>query len=315
MAVFTRVSESAIARHLERYGLPAPDIVNGIAEGTENTNYKLLVAGKRYILTLFEGRTAESDLPYFLALMDHVASKGLPAPRPIPTLDGAVLTELAERPAALISFLPGRPNMDPGANDAARAGATLARFHAAARDFPRTRPNTMGPKSWHEMAEEAGAALDRFGEGAREDVDGALRLIEAAWPRRLPQGTVHADLFPDNLLLDHGTPSGIIDFYFACTDFLAYDLAVSMNAYGPEAGDVDETNADALLGGYQSVRPLEPAEKQSLRLLLLGSALRFFLTRAVDNIFAPESALYTPKPPSPWLRLMRHHLRALEGTT
>ncbi|GGY44235.1 homoserine kinase [Parvularcula lutaonensis] len=312
MAVFTDVSEAEIASFLAGYGLPAPDAVTGIAEGTENTNYKVMAGGRRFILTLYEARVNVADLPYFLSLMDEVAGAGLPAARPIRTLKGERLQAIAGRPAALIEFLPGRPNMDPSPRDAETAGSFLARFHRTTAHSSLHRPNTMGMTSWREMTARAGDALDRFGEGVRTELAETLKLLARFWPVGLPKGPIHADLFPDNLLLDHGEVSGIIDFYFACTDFFAYDLAITMNAYTPETGALDLTNAEAVLSGYDETYKLTDAERSALPVLLCGSALRFFLTRATDNIFAPESTLYTPKDPLPWLRLMRHHRARLE---
>lgn len=310
MAVFTEVTDAEVAAFLEPYGLPAPDMVTGIAEGIENTNYKLLTGGRRYILTLYEARVAIEDLPYFLALMDAVAEAGLPAPRPVRTKAGDRLKALKGRPAALIEFLPGRPEMNPSPLDAERAGAFLARFHRVTEGIGLHRPNSMGHASWRAMASRAGAALDRFGAGVDGEIGRALGRLRQHWPTDLPRGPIHADLFPDNLLLDHGEVSGVIDFYFACTDFFAYDLAISMNAYTPEAGEVAPDNAIALRRGYESVRPLSEAETKALPVLLAGSAMRFFLTRAVDAIFLPEGALYRGKDPLPWLRLLRHHLRS-----
>lgn len=312
MAVFTDVSEAEIASFLKAYGLPAPDAVTGIAEGTENTNFKLLTGGRRFILTVYEARVDIADLPYFLSLMDEVAEAGLPAARPIRTLTGERLQVLAGKPAALIEFLPGRPNMAPSPEDAKNAGAFLARFHQTTAHSSLHRPNTMALASWRAMTARAGSELDRFGEGVAEETEETIRLLSRFWPVGLPKGPIHADLFPDNLLLDHGEVSGIIDFYFACTDFFAYDLAITMNAYTPETQGLDLANAEAVLAGYDAVYQLTEAERQALPALLCGSALRFFLTRATDNIFAPQSTLYTPKDPLPWLRLMRHHRAQVE---
>lgn len=307
MAVFTEVSEAQVAGFLARYGLSAPDAVTGIAEGIENTNYKVMAGGKRYILTLYEARVDPADLPYFLALMDEVATNGLPAAKPLRMLTGENLGELGGRPAALIEFLPGRPNMEPSPKDAFKAGQVMAKFHAAAAGLKVERPNSMGIASWKAMAARAGDALDQFGEGTAEEIAETIALIEAQWPSGLPKGQIHADLFPDNLLLDHGDVSGVIDFYFACTEFFAYDLAIGMNAYTPEVGARTFDNAAAMRAGYEDVRPLLGAEAAALPLFLTASALRFFMTRASDQIFAPDVALYTPKDPLPWLALMRHH--------
>lgn len=312
MAVFTEVSDSDVCGFLEAYGRPTPDAVTPIAEGTENTNYKILSGGHRYILTLYEARVAVEDLPYFLGLMDDVAAAGLPSARPVRTLEGDRLMALKGRPAALIEFLPGRPATTPDTDDARRAGAFLAEFHKVTTGIDRHRPNSMGPASWRKMAARAGDALDRFGDGTAAEVRATLALLKERWPANCPRGPIHADLFPDNLLLDHDEVSGIIDFYFACTDYFAYDLAISMNAYTPETGDLDLANAEAIRRGYESIRPLTDEERDAMPALLCGSALRFFLTRATDQIFPPENSLYTPKDPLPWLRLLRHHRAQLE---
>ncbi|MEM0927690.1 MAG: homoserine kinase [Pseudomonadota bacterium] len=315
MAVFTEVSDDDVARFLRGYGLPAPDSVTGIAEGIENTNYKIMAGGVRYILTIYEARVDRADLPYFLGLMDHAASAGVPTARPIRTLDGEHLSKIHGKAAALIEFLPGRPNMQPDEDAARRAGVCLARFHQATSDFGMTRPNSMGMTTWRALADRAGARFEELHEGAAAEVENVMADLTRLWPSAGAQGTIHADLFPDNLLLDHGEPSGLIDFYFACTDLLAYDLAISMNAYTLEDRDLDMTNASAVREGYETIRPLNEDEATALPIFLCGSALRIFLTRAVDKLFPPEGAVYVGKDPLPWLRLVRHHHRQMmEGS-
>jgi homoserine kinase type II len=314
MAVFTEVTPEQAERFLAAYGLPPLDAITGIPQGTENTNYKILAGGKRYILTLYESRVDEADLPYFLSLMSFAADHGLPAARALADRDGRRLSRLNGRPAALISFVPGAPKMDPDTESSYRSGACLARFHLATRPFEGTRLNSMGPDVWRDLAATAGEGLDRFGDGVADEVAGTLDMLASDWPDGLPEGTVHGDWFPDNILLEHGEGevTGLIDFYFACTERLAYDLAIAMNAYTKETGELDLQNARALRAGYESVRPLTKAEAEALRGLLCGSALRFFLTRAVDLLAHRGEVLYKPKDPLPWLRLMRHHRARLE---
>ena len=311
MAVFTEVTDDEVAALLYGYGLPAPDAVTGIAEGIENTNFKVLAGGVRYILTIYEARVARSDLPYFLSLMDHAAAAGVPSARPIRTLEGAYLSEIQGKAAALIEFVSGRPNMRPDPAAAKRAGICLAVFHQATEDFSQERPNSMGLATWRALAEKAGARFEDLASGLAKEIETVIADLSAQWPKLGLKGTIHADLFPDNLLLDHGEPSGLIDFYFACTDYLAYDLAMSMNAYTLEDEDLDFTNAEALKSGYQTIRPLSTEEEAALPIFLCGSALRIFLTRAVDLLFPPDSAVYVGKDPLPWLRLVRHHHRAM----
>ena len=312
MAVFTQVSHTDVEAFLAAYGLPAPEAVTGIAEGIENTNYKIMAGGTRYILTLYEARVDPTDLPYFLALMEEVAGAGLPAAKALRMKDGTNLGTLNGRPAALIEFLSGRPNMAPTPQDARKAGRVMAQFHHAAAGLKTNRPNSMGLSSWKALAARAGSELNRFGEELEAEISATIRTLEERWPSNLPRGQIHADLFPDNLLLDHGDVSGVIDFYFACTDDLAYDLAIGMNAYTPETSERNFDNAAAMLDGYQEIRPLSDDEHKALPVLLTGSALRFFMTRAVDSIFPPDVDLYTPKDPLPWLGLMRHHRKELE---
>ncbi|MEE4209649.1 MAG: homoserine kinase [Parvularcula sp.] len=314
MAVFTEVKPVEAQRFLSAYGLPPLDAINGIAQGTENTNYKILAGGKRYILTLFEDRVAAEDLPYFLSLMSYAADQGLPAAWALADREGNRLSTLNGRPAALISFVPGGPKMNPDPDSSYRSGAMLARFHAAMSGFSGKRPNSMGPPVWYELIERAGSGIERFGDGMEKDISDTFDLLDRHWPKDLPLGTIHGDWFPDNILLEHGEGevTGLIDFYFACTEFLAYDLAIAMNAYTSEEGAVDLENARALRRGYESVRPLSRQEKEALPLLLCGSALRFFLTRAVDLLEHQGEVLYKPKDPLPWLRLMRHHRSQLE---
>ncbi|MEO1042528.1 MAG: homoserine kinase [Pseudomonadota bacterium] len=311
MAVFTEVTKEDVALFLKAYGLSAPEAVTGIAEGIENTNYKVQVGGTPYILTIYEARVDRDDLPYFLGLMDHAASADVPTARPIRTADGAYLSTIKGKAAALIEFMPGRPNMVPGPDDARRAGMCLAQFHQATHDFVPTRPNSMGMAMWQELAAKAGARFDELGQGVAAEIEKVIDDLAAHWPQSGEKATIHADLFPDNLLLNQGEPSGLIDFYFACTDFLAYDLAMSMNAYTLEDRKLDFANAEAVREGYSAVRPLGADDQASLPLFLCASALRIFLTRAVDKLFPPESAVYVGKDPLPWLRLVRHHHRAM----
>ncbi|MBB4658748.1 homoserine kinase [Parvularcula dongshanensis] len=310
MAVYTHVPEDELTRFLASYGLPPASVFKGIAEGVENSNYLLEAGGQRLILTLYEKRVAPADLPYFLALMDHVADAGLPAARPLTAKDGERLRELCGRPAALITFVRGVSPDRPSPAQARVCGEALARLHAATGDFEPTRRNDLGAEDWPRLTGALMPRADEIQSGLSEELPRLLASACGALPQGLPTGTIHADLFPDNLLLTEGEVTGIIDFYFACTGPLAYDLAVSMNAWTPEPqtdAPIDTRNARALLEGYESVRPLAAAEREALPTLLTGAALRFFLTRAHDWLHRVPGALTRIKDPLPYLRLMRHH--------
>ncbi len=304
MAVYTRVDAAALVDFLARFDLPAPTVFKGIAEGVENSNYLLETSGTRYILTLYEKRVDPADLPYFLGLMDHVVAKGVPAARPIRDRDGDILQTLCGRPAALISFVEGTSPDTPSPAQAKAAGAALAELHQATADFSKTRPNSLSVEGWQQLATDIGADLDRFEPGLTHEIGEAIQHLAEAWPHQLPAGTIHADLFPDNVLFLDDEVSGMIDFYFACTDLYAYDLAISMNAWIPEETHAPEL-ARAFREGYERVRPLSSDEAAALPTLLQGAALRFFLTRAYDWLNQVPGSLVRVKDPLPYLRLMR----------
>ena len=311
MAVYTPVLPADLAAFLARYDLPPADRFEGIAGGIENTNYRVWTGGRRLILTLYEGRTALGDLPYFLALMKHVAEAGASAAAPLRDADGDALGELSGRPAALVVHLDGADVTEPGPAEAFAAGQSLAVFHRASADFAPVRANDHGPVAWTEAAARLGADLDRVQAGAAAFVPARIAALTADWPEGLPRGTIHADLFPDNVLFEGGAGepavSGIIDLYFACTDALAYDIAIAMAAWTPEGmGMPDPSNARALRAGYESLRPLTDAEAAALPRLIEGAAWRFFLTRAEDWLSPREAVAGRIKDPLPFLSLARH---------
>ena len=310
MAVYTPVTDADLTAFLAGYGLPPAARFEGIAGGIENTNYRVWAGGRRLILTLYEGRTALGDLPYFLGLMAHVARAGASAAAPLTDLGGQTLGSLSGRPAALVTHLDGADIAEPGPDAAWAAGRALGALHLAARDFAQVRPNGFGPDEWARAAGALGADLDRLGPGVADEARGRAAALRARWPD-LPRGTIHADLFPDNVLFADGDDrprvSGIIDLYFACTDALAYDLAIAMAAWTPEGtGRPDPANAHAMRAGYEAVRPLRPAEVDALPRLMEGAAWRFFLTRAEDWLAPRDAIAGRAKDPLPFLTLARH---------
>lgn len=310
MAVYTQVSDSELATYLSEYRLGLPLAFKGIAEGVENTNYYLETTTGRYILTLFEKRVAPEDLPYFIALKRHLSRKNFPCPKPIENKAGEALGTLAGRPALIISFLDGLSPKEPKAAHCFGVGAGLARMHAALSDFEPARPNTLGPAEWPRLWQGRETGANALQEGLAVDISADLEAIHSARPQSLilPRGTIHADLFPDNAFFMGDALSGVIDFYFACTDALAYDLAICLNAWAFSAqGDYNTTKGAALIEGYQSVRRLEPAELDALPLLARGAALRFFLTRLIDWSDTPEDALVKPKNPLDYAARLAFH--------
>ncbi|MEL6210883.1 MAG: homoserine kinase, partial [Pseudomonadota bacterium] len=305
MAVYTHVDDEQLAAFLAAYDLGAPRAFKGIAEGVENSNYYLETEAGRYILTLFERRADPEDLPYFMALKRHLAGNGFPCPQPVAGLDGAVLRPLAGRTAVLVTFLDGLSPRTPNVRQCRALGAGLARMHQALADFPMTRRNSLGPWAWRGLWAGRASHAEELEPGLSGEIDGDLAAIQGAKGQTdtLPRGTIHADLFPDNAFFLADQFSGAIDFYFACTDVLAYDLAVCLNAWAFEEGgwstglQFNYSKGAALVAGYQSVRPLAADERTALPLLARGAALRFFLTRLVDWSDTPADALVRPKNP------------------
>ncbi|MBL6455712.1 homoserine kinase [Belnapia sp. T6] len=320
MAVYTEVSDEALRAFLADYALGELLAFRGIAEGVENSNYALKTTAGDFILTLYEKRVDPAELPWFLALMQHLAARGLRCPQPVEARDGAALRQLAGRPAAICTFLPGVWPRRVRPEHARPLGEALAGLHRASEDFTATRPNGLGPAAWMPLLDRCRAGGDAVRPGLIAELDAALAAILAAWPApgALPVGQIHADLFPDNVFfLDgpDGKPvvSGIIDFYFACTDLLAYDVAVCLNAWCFEPDlSFNVTRARALLAGYQRVRPLLAEERAALPLLCRGAAIRFLLTRLYDWMATPPGALVTRKDPLEYLAKLRF-FAAAEG--
>ncbi|MBI1364854.1 MAG: homoserine kinase [Alphaproteobacteria bacterium] len=308
MAVYTPISEDVLARAIARYDLGALERFEGIAEGVENSNFHVFTSRGRYVLTLFEKRVRADDIPFFLALMEHLAARGAPAPAPIADRRGVVLQEIAGRPAVFAAFLPGAARMQPGPADCRALGETMARLHAAGADFPRLRPNDLGPEGWRALADKCRNRADECAPGLAGLIDDEISFLRAAWPENLPSGVIHADLFPDNVFFcAEGRISGVIDFYFACTDALAYDLAVSLNSWCWQGREWRSANRDAMIAGYESVRSLTHAERTALPLLLRGAALRFLLTRLHDFLHQVEGAVVTVKDPLEYRDLLLFH--------
>lgn len=310
MAVYTNVSDAALAAYLEEYDIGSPRAFKGIAEGVENSNYYLETDKGRFILTLFEKRADPADLPYFIAVKRHLAAKGFPCPQPVDARDGHALRTLEGRPAVIVTFLEGLSPRTPTTTHCRELGAGLARMHVALSDFAQVRPNALGPAGWLKLwqGRENEANLLESGLSASIESDLTATADARAISEELPSGTIHADLFPDNAFFLNDAFTGAIDFYFACTDALAYDIAICINAWAFEEGaEFNYSKGAALISGYESIRPLQPVEKEVLPLLCRGAALRFFLTRLVDWTDTPSDALVKPKNPLDYAKRLRFH--------
>ena len=316
MAVYTHVSAEALADFLTRFDVGELVSSKGIAEGVENTNYLVDTTTGRFILTLYEKRVDGGDLPYFMALLDHLAARGCPVPPAIKDRDGVAIHTLAGRPACLIKFLPGVSVSHPTPAQAHAAGLALGAMHMALRDFPQERVNAMGFASWKPLLERCGSDLDTIAPGLHHDLRFALADLAATWERDpLPRSTIHADLFPDNVLMRGDKVGGLIDFYFACTDFRAYDLAVMHTAWAFDVSGstFDGAVGDALIAGYERHFPLSEEERSAFDDLAVGACIRFTLSRAWDWLNTPADAMVTRKDPLAFWRRLKIYDPNLSG--
>lgn len=308
MAVYTDITEVELGAFLKEYDLGELRSYRGIAEGSENSNFVMHTGEGEYILTLYEKRVEAADLPFFLGLMQHLALKGISCPQPVARRDVALIGKLAGRPAAIITFLEGVWPRRPNTAQCREVGKALAGLHLASADFAIERPNALSVDGWRRLWD---ASRERAGEvdaSLQGDIDADFELFARAWPSDLPRGVIHADLFPDNVFFLGDRLSGLIDFYFACNDFYAYDVATCLNAWCFEKdGAYNITKGAALLSGYESVRPLSAAERAALPLLARGSALRFTLTRLYDWLTIPDGALVQKRDPMEFVRRWRFH--------
>ena len=308
MAVYTEVNDEELATFIAGYGLGELLSFKGIAEGVENTNYFIHATRGTFILTLYEKRVQREDLPYFLGLMEHLAARGVSCPTPVRDAKGRNLNELSGRPAALVTFLEGLWVRRPTAAHCAAVGRALAQLHLGAADFPLKRANALGLAGWQPLYEHFDDKAASIAPGLDRLIDDELRYLHSGWPQGLAEGVIHADLFPDNVFFLGSELSGLIDFYFACNDALAYDVAVCLNAWCFEPDySFNVTKGRALLRGYEEVRKLDASERAAMPILARGAALRFLLTRSHDWLHTAKDALVKRHDPIAYVRRLRFH--------
>jgi homoserine kinase type II len=308
MAVYTEVPDEELEAFVARYDIGRPISCKGIAEGVENSNFLLTTDRASFILTLYEKRVQREDLPFFIGLMEHLASRGIACPTPVKARNGEALGELCKRPAAIVTFLDGMWPRRPTPRHCQLLGTALAQMHLAGTDFAMRRPNDLSVVGWRRLYEATKDRADEVRAGLAEELRREIEGFEAHWPRHLPSGVIHADLFPDNVFYLGDRLSGVIDFYFACNDAYAYDIAVCLNAWCFEHdGAFNITKARLLLASYVKTRPVSKVELEALPMLARGSALRFLLTRLYDWLNHPPGAFVKPKDPLEYLTKLRFH--------
>ena len=313
MAVYTEVGDEELEAFVAEYDIGEVVACKGIAEGVENSNFLLQTDTGAFILTLYEKRVNPDELPFFINLMEHLAAKGVSCPTPVHGRDGAALRELAGRPAAIVTFLKGLWPRTIHPFHCAELGRAMAEMHLAGADFGMHRANNLSVGGWRPLFEKCRARADEVAPGLGREIEDGLGALEAAWPSGLPEGVIHADLFPDNVFFSHDRCSGLIDFYFASDDMLAYDIAICLNAWCFERdGAFNVTKARLLLNNYGKVRPLSAAEVAAMPTLAAGAAMRFLLTRLYDWLNTPVDAFVSPKDPTEYLQKLRFH-RSVTG--
>lgn len=311
MAVYTDITDDELSGLLADYDLGQPTSLKGVAEGVENSNFLLETEAGRYFLTVYEKRVNEADLPFFLELMKWLGEHGFPSAAPIPDRSGQMLKRVRGKPCVIVSFLTGLSARRPTVAHCRQAGEGLGWLHQAASGFPMRRENDLGHDAWAPMFTGLKADAEGLKPGLAAVIDGDLAKLAGRWPRGLPEGVIHADYFPDNVFFQAQRFAGAIDFYFACNDALAYDIAVALNAWCFEPdGSFNITAARALVAGYESRRPLSDAERAALPVLAHGAAMRFFLTRLHDWRATPAGALVRPKDPLEYERKLAVHRAA-----
>jgi homoserine kinase type II len=308
MAVYTEVSDEDLIEFIAGYDIGEVRSCKGIAEGIENSNYLMHTDQGAFILTLYEKRVDPNDLPFFLGFMDHLASRGIHAPVPVKGRDGIALRFLCGRPAAVVTFLDGMWHRRIKPDHCFQLGTAVAKMHLAGQDFSLRRANSLSVGNWRGLFNESLERADEVKEGLAKEIDTELTLLENEWPDGLPSGIIHGDLFPDNVFFQGDKLSGLIDFYFACNDCFAYEIAICLDAWCFEPdGSFNVTKARRFLTAYRGVREFSPVELEYLPLLARGSSMRFLLTRLYDWLNTPTNALVTPKDPLEFLGKLRFH--------
>ena len=314
MAVYTEIDSNTLAEFAAQYPLSQVDEFKGITAGVQNSNFLLTTADAKYILTIYESSAngvSAADLPFFLGLMLHLSAQGLSCPVPLARKDGGLISTIENKPAALVSFLEGRSVKTPRPEHCRALGAAMAQMHLAGDGFELKRPNNHGLSNWQALFERCHSRADEVSPDLTRAMERELTRLKENWPDNLPTGIIHADLFPDNVFFMQGDMSGLIDFYFACNDFYAYDLAIALNAWCFEAdATFNVTKARALLSGYQNLRPLAPEEIDAVPILGAGAAMRFLTTRLFDWLNQVDGAQVEPKNPNDFLRRLRFHRSA-----
>ena len=311
MAVYTKLSENNLKDFFSKYNLGKLLKFQGIQEGIENSNYFVKTDSGKFILTIYEKRVEEKDLPFFMGLMKNIFNENFPSPEPIINKNGNYITEIFGKKAAVVSFLEGtsKKNLTPG--NCHEVGIYTAKLHMITKNLNIKRTNRLSVNSWRLIYRKIQKDCSKIYPGLTKIIERNLEVIEDKWPKNIPRGIIHADLFPDNIFFKGSKLTGIIDFYFSCYDFYALEIAICLNALCFEGKNenlsFNVTKAKKFIDGYSSIRKLTEEEKESLKILCHGAAMRFLLTRVFDYLNLTEDALVKIKDPVEYLKRLEFH--------
>ena len=308
MAVYTPITKEILSLFLENYNVGSLEKFKGVLEGVENTNYKIITSQNIFILTIFEKRVKEQELPFFIELQNHLSKKNIKCPSPISNKKGHYVNIIEEKPCVLMSFLKGKKIDNATYNHCYQIGKLAADIHQRSKDFTITRNNGLNQKQWRDIFNKCQNSKDnRYGE-LYNIIEQELQYLDKNWPSNLPIGIIHGDIFPDNVFFIENIVSGLIDFYFACNDYYAYELAICINAWCFDIkGTFNQKKYASILEGYQSLQNISSAEFDNLPILLRGAAMRILLTRLHDQLYHPEEAYVTPKDPMEYFAILKFH--------
>ena len=313
MAVYTDLKKEEVVTFLSLYNIGSLVSFSGITEGIENSNYHLKTSTNDFILTLFEKRTDKNDLPFFINIMMYLNEREFKCPKPIVDNKGGYLQRLSGKPALIVNFLEGKSKTELTIQDIFTVGSTMAKMHVCSKNYNMKRKNSLSILGWEELLYKCDTSisktiLNEIEPRIIEEIRHSLDFCKNNWPKNLPKGFIHADMFPDNVFFKNNKISGVIDFYFSCTDILVYDLAIAVNAWCFDNDEIFNKNKfKSLIDGYQSIRKLSKEELFYLPLLSQAAALRFLLTRIYDWAHTPKNANVIPKNPKEYIQKMRFH--------
>ena len=311
MAVYTKLSESDINNFFSKYNLGEIKSYKGIKQGIENTNYFVQTKKGKFILTVYEKRIEEKDLPFFISLMRNLYDKNFPSPQPMININGSYISEILGKKAAVVSFLEGNAKEVLNPNDCYEVGINTAKLHLITKNLTGTRKNKLSINSWRKIYNRVKNDCSKIHSNLPNIIEKNLDEIEKNWPKNIPSGIIHADLFPDNIFFMNNKLSGIIDYYFSCNDFYAFEIAICLNALCFEGKSenlsFNVTKAKKFIDGYSSVRKINEEEKLNLKILCQGAAIRFLLTRVFDYLNLTEGAIVKIKDPVEYLKRLEFH--------